>query len=83
MAHIPPFTPIEVDREGLTIMGVPFPDAETLDNCASGIGSNMYEGFRPTPRDVEVIRDFAMGKITAKQVAEITKEEFRGRQKQI
>lgn len=62
------FTPIEVDYERLTIMGVPFPDRELLDGVAYGIGTNMYEGFVPTKRDIEIIRDYCQNKITTEQV---------------
>jgi hypothetical protein len=78
MTFIPPFTPIEVDRERLTIMGVPFRDLEALEDVARGIGSNMYEGFVPTKRDVEIIRDYAYGKISFDQLVKIAKEEANG-----
>ena len=41
---------IEIDRKNLTIMGVRFPDLETLDSTAGAIGSNMFEGFEPTKK---------------------------------
>jgi predicted AAA+ superfamily ATPase len=46
------YKPIAIDRERLTLMGVPFPDLETLENAASGIGSNMFEGYEPTPNGI-------------------------------
>ena len=42
------YKPIQIDRENLTIMGVAFPDLETLNRTANAIGSNMFEGFEPT-----------------------------------
>jgi len=63
-----PYTPIAVDRKALTIMGVPFPDLETLEQIARGIGTNMFEGFVPTPRSVEIIRDFCLDKITPEEM---------------
>jgi putative transcriptional regulator len=61
------YTPIEVNRENLTIMGVPFPDIDSLESAASGIGTNMFEGFVPTPKIVEIMRDFLLNKITDKE----------------
>jgi len=75
MTYMPSFTAIEVDRRKLTIMGVPFPSLKTLDCVAAGIGTNMYEGFVPTPRDVEVIRDYHLGKISLEQLVKISKED--------
>ena len=69
-----PYVPIAIDRENLTIMGVPFPDLETLENTAEGIGSNMFEGFEPTHRGIEIIRDYCLGKITFSQLAAVAKE---------
>ena len=61
------YKPIKVDREALTIMDVPFPDIETLESVAKGIGTNMFEGFIPTPKKVEIIRDHHLNKITLSQ----------------
>ena len=58
------FTTIEIDRTNLTIMGVQFPDLATLESTASALGSNMFEGFKPTPKGVEIIRDFITDAIT-------------------
>ena len=38
------YTPISIDREALTIMGVPFPSLESWESAAAAIGSNMFEG---------------------------------------
>ncbi|MEA5140581.1 antitoxin VbhA family protein [Arcicella rigui] len=51
------FNTIEIDRINLTIMGVKFSDLRTLDSTANAIGSNMFEGFQPTPKGIEIIRD--------------------------
>ena len=59
-----PYSPINISREDLTIMGVLFPDMETLENTAAAIGSNMFEGFRPTKKGIEIIRDYCLGKMT-------------------
>jgi len=60
------YIPIEIDRENLTIMGVKFSDLITLENTANAIGSAMFEGFQPTPKGVEIIRDYVTGKISLK-----------------
>jgi hypothetical protein len=57
------FYPVEVDRDALTIMGVPFASREALDRAARAIGSSMYEGFEPTPGLIEIYRDYVTGKI--------------------
>jgi len=58
------YKPIEVDHQNLTIMGVRFSDIDTLNSAANAIGSNMFEGFEPTPRLVEIYRDYREGKIS-------------------
>jgi putative transcriptional regulator len=58
-----PYTPIVIDREALTIMAVPFPDLEALENTADAIGSNMFEGYQPTKRGIEIIRDYSLERI--------------------
>jgi putative transcriptional regulator len=55
-------------------MDVPFPDLETLENTAEAIGSNMFEGFQPTHKAIEVIRDYCLGKITFTQLLTIARE---------
>jgi putative transcriptional regulator len=68
------YKPIEVDRENLTIMGVRFPDLDSLNSAANAIGSNMFEGFEPTPKSIEIIRDYLFDKITIEQLIQLTKE---------
>ncbi|GHU66305.1 hypothetical protein FACS189447_06890 [Spirochaetia bacterium] len=68
------YKPIEIDREKLTIMGVQFSDKETLESTASSIGSNMFEGFEPTKKTVEIIRDYVTDKITLAKLVERLKE---------
>jgi hypothetical protein len=58
------FNTIEIDRNKLTIMGVQFSDLKTLEGTASALGSNMFEGFEPTPKGIELIRDYVTGKIS-------------------
>ena len=67
------FNTIDVDRKNLTIMGVKFPDLETWESSANAIGSNMFEGFNPTPKSVEIIRDYIIGKITLLELIKFAK----------
>ncbi|GHU75392.1 hypothetical protein FACS189461_1580 [Spirochaetia bacterium] len=57
------YRPITVDRTHLTIMGVVFPDIETLDSTANALGSNMFEGFEPTEKLIQLYRDYRLGKV--------------------
>ena len=68
------YKPIEINRQELTILGVRFPDLHTLDSAANAIGSNMFEGFEPTPTSVEIIRDYLSDKITLGQLIQLTRE---------
>lgn len=68
------YNSIEIDRKKLTIMGVKFSDLKTLENTASAIGSNMFEGFRPTQRNIEIIRDYIIGKISLDDLIIYTKK---------
>ncbi|MCL2746543.1 MAG: hypothetical protein FWE48_05605, partial [Coriobacteriia bacterium] len=49
-SQIGKFVPISIDREALTIMGIPFPTLDLLESTAAALGSNMFEGFVPTPK---------------------------------
>ena len=68
------FNTIEIDRKKLTIMGVQFSDLEILESTANAIGSNMFEGFEPTSKSVEIIRDYVIGKITLSELIKFAKE---------
>jgi len=68
------YKPIEIDRQNLTIMGVQFPDLDALNSAANAIGSNMFEGFEPTPKSIELIRDYLSEKVTLGQLIQLTKE---------
>ena len=68
------FKPIYIDRERLTFFGVTLPDIDTLNKTANAIGSNMFEGFEPTEKGVEIIRDFILEKITISDLLFIIKE---------
>jgi len=45
-------------------MGVKFSDQKTFESTANALGSNMFEGFKPTPQGIEIIRDYETGKIS-------------------
>jgi len=53
---------------------VKFSDLKTLENTANAIGSNMFEGFKPTPKGIEIIRDYVIGKITLTEFIKFAKE---------
>jgi len=67
------FNTIEIDRNKLTIMGVQFSNLEILESTANAIGSNMFEGFEPTSKGVEIIRDYVIGKITLSELIKFAK----------
>ena len=64
---------IEIDRDKLTIMGVKFSNLKILESTANAIGSNMFEGFEPTPKGVEIIRDYVTEKITLSDLIKFAK----------
>jgi hypothetical protein len=68
------FNTIEIDRNNLTIMGVKFTDLRTLESTANAIGSNMFESFKPTPKGIEIIRDYVTGKISLSQLVIFAKQ---------
>jgi hypothetical protein len=68
------FNTIDIDRNNLTIMGVKFSNLKTLESTANAIGSNMFEGFKPTPKGVEIIRDYVIGKITMSELIKFAKD---------
>ena len=51
------FNTIEIDRSNLTTMGVNFSDLKTIESTANALGSNRFEGFKPTQKGIEIIRD--------------------------
>jgi putative transcriptional regulator len=69
-----PYKSIEIDRKKRTIMGVDFNSVGNFDATVNALGTVMFEGFDPTPRGVEIIRDYLSNKITIGQLAELAKE---------
>jgi hypothetical protein len=68
------FNSIEIDRVNMTIMGVKFSDLQTLESTANAIGSNMFEGFKPTPKGIEIIRDYVTGEISLSELVMFAKQ---------
>lgn len=68
------FNIIDIDRNNLTIMGVQFSNLKTLESTANAIGSNMFEGFVPTPKSIEIIRDYVLGNISLTELIKFSKE---------
>ena len=69
-----PYKPIEIDRKNLTIMGVSFSTVNNFEAAVSALGSVMFEGFDPTPKSIEIIRDYISDKINLEQLVQLTKE---------
>jgi len=69
-----PYSPIEIDRKNLTIMGVNFNSVNNFEAAVNALGTVMFEGFDPTPRSIEIIRDYLSEKITIGQLIKLTKE---------
>lgn len=68
------YNTIKIDRNKLTIMGVKFSDLKTLESTANAIGSNMFEGFKPTQKNIKIIRDYMIGKLSLNDLLIFTKE---------
>lgn len=68
-----PYSPIEIDRKNLTVMGVNFSAVNNFEAAVNALGSVMFEGFDPSPRSIEIIRDYLADKITLEQLIQITK----------
>ena len=67
------YSPIIINRSNLTLMGVPFPNLEILESTADAIGSNMFEGFVPTAKRIEIIRDYCLGLISIEQMLSVAR----------
>jgi len=69
-----PYTPIEIDRRNLTIMGVNFNSVNNFEAAVNALGTVMFERFDPTPISIEIIRDYLSEKITIGRLVKLTKE---------
>ncbi|MCK9254406.1 MAG: antitoxin VbhA family protein [Bacteroidales bacterium] len=68
------FNTIDIDRSNLTIMGVKFSDLKTLESTANALSSIMFEDFKPTPKGIEIIRDYITGKISLTELVILAKQ---------
>jgi hypothetical protein len=68
------YIPLEIDREKKTVMGVSFEGVEDFEAVLNGIGTNMFEGFEPSVKKIEIMRDYIMKKITLKELIALCKE---------
>ncbi len=68
------YKPIEIDQKTHTIMGVNFSSVDNFEAVINALGSVMFEGFDPTPKNIEIIRDYLSDKIDMNQLIHITKE---------
>ena len=55
-------------------MGVNFSSVNNFESTVNALGTVMYEGFDPTPRSIEIIRDYLSDKITIEQLIQLSKE---------
>ena len=69
-----PYTPIEIDRENITIMGVNFSSVSNFKANVNALGAIVFEEFNPSPAIIEIIRDYIRGIITIEQLGKLTKE---------
>jgi putative transcriptional regulator len=69
-----PYSPIEIDRKNLTVMGVNFSTVNNFEAAVNALGTVMFEGFDPSPRGIEIIRDYISDKITLEQLVQLTKD---------
>ena len=51
---------LDIDKEKMTIMGVAFENRSVFKSVQYALSTNMIEGWRPTVRDVETLRNEAL-----------------------
>ncbi len=68
------YNKLDINRDLLTIMGVKFSDLKTLETTANAIGSNMFEGFKPTHKNIKIIRDYIIGNLSLKDLQKLARE---------
>ena len=69
-----PYKPVEIDRQKRTIMGVNFSSVDNFDAAVNALGTVMFEGFDPTPKSIEIIRDYLSDIINIEQLGQLAKE---------
>jgi len=55
-------------------MGVNFSSVNNFEAAVNALGTVMFEGFDPTPRSIEIIRDYLSDKITLTQLVQLTRD---------
>lgn len=70
------YIPIKIDRKNKTLMGVAFPDSESLEAAAKSIGSNMFEGFEPSPSLIQLYLEWKQGAISPAVFFERLKQHY-------
>jgi len=70
------YAPIEIDRKNLTIMGVDFNSVNNFEAAINALGTVMFEGFDPTPKSIEIIRDYLSDKISLGQLVQLTRDKI-------
>ncbi len=47
-----------------------------IEKQAIELGSIMFEGFNPTPKGIEIIRDYVTGKISLTELMAFAKQKY-------
>jgi hypothetical protein len=55
-------------------MGVNFSSVNNFEATANAFGTVMFEWFDPTPKSIEIIRDYLSDKITLGQLIQLTRD---------
>lgn len=53
---------LDVNKEKLTIMGVPFDNFEDFDTVWYAVGSSMIEDYEPTVEDIQELKEYVIAK---------------------
>ena len=69
-----PYTPIEIDRKNLNIMGINFGSARNFKATANAHETIIPIDFDPSPTSIEITHDYLSGAITIEQLNQLTKE---------
>ena len=50
---------LDINKESLTIMGIPFKSVSTFQSVWHVVSSSMIEGWQPSPEDILELHSFA------------------------
>ncbi|HEM3717101.1 TPA: hypothetical protein ACGOSV_000141 [Streptococcus suis] len=53
---------LDVNKEKLTIMGVPFENFEDFDTVWYAVGSSMIEDYKPSVEDIQELKEYVIAK---------------------